>query len=55
MGLMCMSQTAIADGCGAKQGLLVITYCEREKDVAGEGGYAKVVQHFPRYSPCPSS
>lgn len=42
-----MSQTAIADGCGVNHRSLVITCCEKEQNVAGEGAHAEVVQHFP--------
>lgn len=47
MGPVYMSQIAIVDGCGANQGLLVMTCFEKEQNVAGEGGHAEVVQHFP--------
>lgn len=49
--LMCMSPTVTAIGCGLSQGL-AITHCQKEQDVAGDGGHTEVGQHFSGSNIC---
>lgn len=42
---MCLKHQWL-DTCGAKQGLLLITQCEKEQDVTGEGDHMEVGLHF---------